>query len=235
MFKKLASFLIPINIYKRKSAVSTTLEVTWTNGELVLDSKNTNYSYGSLQRILRKGLKSIGFETIQKMESILVLGVAGGSVIKTLVNEIKYKGKITGVEIDSEIIEIANTYFKLNQIPNLTIIIDDAFEFVLKTNETFDLIIIDIFQDTNMPNFLFEKFFIDRIGSFLKPSGYILFNTMLTKESDTTRNQKYISEFDASKFITKAIPRAEQHNELIIVEKKLVLKSKVLKSNEDKR
>jgi spermidine synthase len=220
MFKKILSFLIPINIYKRKSSVSNSLEVTWANGELVLDSKNTNYSYGSLQRILRKGLKAIGFETINKMESILVLGVAGGSVIKTLVNEIQFKGKITGVEIDPEIIEIANTYFKLNKIPNLSIVIDDAFEFVLKTNETFDLIIIDIFQDTNMPNFLFEKFFIDRIGSLLKPGGYILFNTMLTKENDTTRNQKYMNEFDASKFKTKTIPRVEQHNELIIVEKR---------------
>ena len=220
MFKKILSFLIPINIYKRKSSVSNSLEVTWANGELVLDSKNTNYSYGSLQRILRKGVKSIGFETIINMESILVLGVAGGSVIKTLVNEIKYKGKITGVEIDSEIIEIANTYFKLNEIPNLTIFIDDAFEFVLKTNETFDLIIIDIFQDATMPNFLFEKFFIDRIGSLLKPSGYILFNTMLTKESDNVRNQKYINEFDTTKFQTKTIPRVEQHNELIIIEKR---------------
>jgi spermidine synthase len=220
MFKKILSFLIPINIYKRKSSVSNSLEVTWANGELVLDSKNTNYSYGSLQRILRKGLKAIGFETINKMESILVLGVAGGSVIKTLVNEIQFKGKITGVEIDPEIIEIANTYFKLNKIPNLSIVIDDAFEFVLKTNETFDLIIIDIFQDTNMPNFLFEKFFIDRIGSLLKPGGYILFNTMLTKESDTDRNQKYINEFDTSKFKTIAIPRVEQHNELIIIEKR---------------
>jgi spermidine synthase len=220
MLKKIVSFLIPINIYKRKSYISNSLEVTWTNGELVLDSKNTNYSYGSLQRILRKGLKFIGFETIQKMESILVLGVAGGSVIKTLVNEIHLKGKITGVEIDPEIIAIANTYFKLDKIPNLTIIIDDAFEFVLKTHENFDLIIIDIFQDTNMPNFLFEKFFIDRIGTLLKPSGFILFNTMLTKESDTIRNQKYINEFDATKFKTKAIPRVEQHNELIIIEKK---------------
>lgn len=212
--------MIPINIYKRKSAVSNSLEVTWANGELVLDSKNTNYSYGSLQRILRKGLKSIGFETINKMKSILVLGVAGGSVIKTLVNEIQFKGKITGVEIDPEIIEIANTYFKLNKISNLTIVIDDAFEFVLKTNETNDLIIIDIFQDTNMPNFLFEKFFIDRVGTLLKPGGYILFNTMLTKQSDNARNQKYINEFATSKFKTKTIPRVEQHNELIIIEKR---------------
>jgi spermidine synthase len=220
MLKKILSFLIPINIYKRKSSLSNSLEVTWTNGELVLDSKNTNYSYGSLQRILRKGLKFIGFETIQKMESILVLGVAGGSVIKTLVNEIHFKGKITGVEIDPEIIKIANTYFKLNEIPNLTIVIDDAFEFVLKTNETYNLIIIDIFQDTNMPNFLFEKFFIDRIGSLLNLNGYILFNTMLTKENDNTRNIKYRNEFDATKFKTTTIPRVEQHNELIIVEKK---------------
>ncbi len=220
MLKKILSFLIPINIYKRKSAVSNSLEVTWANGELVLDSKNTNYSYGSLQRILRKGLKSIGFETINKMKSILVLGVAGGSVIKTLVNEIQFKGKITGVEIDPEIIEIANTYFKLNKISNLTIVIDDAFEFVLKTNETNDLIIIDIFQDTNMPNFLFEKFFIDRVGTLLKPGGYILFNTMLTKQSDNARNQKYINEFATSKFKTKTIPRVEQHNELIIIEKR---------------
>ena len=220
MFKKILSFLIPINIYKRKSDVSNSLEVTWANGELVLDSKNTNYSYGSLQRILRKGLKFIGFETINKMKSVLVLGVAGGSVIKALVNEIHLQGKSTGVEIDPEIIEIANTYFNLNKIPNLTIFIEDAFEFVLKTNKTFDLIIIDIFQDTTMPNFLFEKFFIDRISLLLKPSGFILFNTMLTKESDTIRNQKYINEFNPTKFKTKTIPRVEQHNELIIVEKR---------------
>jgi hypothetical protein len=41
------------------------------------------------------------------------LGV-GGSVIKTLVDEIKFKGSITGVEIDPEIIKI--TYFKLDEI-----------------------------------------------------------------------------------------------------------------------
>ena len=120
-----------LNIYKKKSPISKTLEVTWNNGQLVLDSENTNYSFGSLQRILRKGLKYIGFERIRNFENILVLGVAGGSVIKTLANEINYKGKITGVEIDEQIIEIAKEYFKLDSIPNLELIIDDAFEFVL--------------------------------------------------------------------------------------------------------
>ena len=81
-----------------------------------MDSKNTNYSYGSLQRILRRGLQSIGFKNIKDSNSILVLGIAGGSVIKTLVNEIEFKGEITGVEIDPEIISLADKYFKLNEI-----------------------------------------------------------------------------------------------------------------------
>jgi spermidine synthase len=219
MIKKIFSYLIPIKIYETKSSLSKSIEVTWANGELVLDSENANYSYGSLQRILRLGLKNIGFEKIVPMKHILVLGVAGGSVIKTLVDEIKYKGKITGVEIDPEIIKIANTYFQLDEIENLEIVIDDAFEFVLKTKTKYDLIIIDIFQDTTMPNFLFETFFINRVCSLLKSHGFILFNTMLLNESQNLRNKKYVSEFYKNQFQIKTIPRLEIHNELILIEK----------------
>ena len=204
MLKKLFSYILPFNIFKQKSTISQTLEVTWTDGELVLDSKNTNYSYGSLQRILRKGLKFIGFEKIQTMNQILVLGVAGGSVIKTLVDEIHFEGKITGVEIDKAIIEIANEYFHLDQIQNLEIVIDDAFEFVLKTKDKYDLIIIDVFQDVRMPNFLFEKFFIDRICFLLNSKGFILFNTMVLSEQQKQLNQDFFDAFDTTKFaVTK--------------------------------
>jgi hypothetical protein len=77
MLKKIFSYLLPIKIHTVKS-ISKSIEITWTNGELVLDSENTNYSYGSLQRILRLGLKSIGFDKIIKMNHVLILGVAGG-------------------------------------------------------------------------------------------------------------------------------------------------------------
>ena len=200
MIKKIFSYLIPIKIYETKSSLSKSIEVTWANGELVLDSENTNYSYGSLQRILRYGLKNIGYEKIVPMNHILVLGVAGGSIIKTLVDEINYKGKITGVEIDPKIIKIANTYFKLDEVKNLEIIIGDAFEFVLKTKTKYDLIIIDIFQDTTMPNFLFEPFFTSRICFLLKSHGFVLFNTMILNETQNIRNKKYVSEFYENQF-----------------------------------
>ncbi len=218
MLKKILSFFVPVKIHTRNSPVSKTLEVTLNNGQLVLDSKHTNYSYGSLQRILRKGLNYIGFERIRGFSNILVLGVAGGSVIKTLVEEVKFTGNITGVEIDPIVIEIANSYFRLNEIAGLKLVTDDAFEFVLRTTEKYDLIIIDIFQDTNMPNFLFEDFFINRINFLLNVNGFILFNTMTLTEKDKQRNLHYRSRFNEN-YSVRMYPKVEDHNELFTIKK----------------
>ena len=218
MIKRLISFLFPVKIHQKKSVYSKNLEVTWNNGYLVLDSENTNYSFGSLQRVLKKGLKYIGYERIQNFNSILVLGVAGGSVIETLKKEIKFEGKITGVEIDADVIELAKKYFGLGSYNNVSIVNDDAFEFVLKTKEKYDLIIIDIFQDTTMPNFLFEDFFINRINFLLNVNGFILFNTMVLDYQDSRRNVDYKNKFDTN-YSVRLYPKIEVHNELFTIKK----------------
>ena len=218
MIKRVLSFLLPIKIHQKKSVYSKNLEVTWNNGYLVLDSENTNYSFGSLQRVLKKGLKYIGYERIQNFNSILVLGVAGGSVIETLKKEVKFEGKITGVEIDADVIELATKYFGLGNYKNVSIVNDDAFEFVLKTKEKYDLIIIDIFQDTTMPNFLFEDFFINRINFLLNVNGFILFNTMVLGYQDRRRNVDYKNKFD-SNYSVRLYPKIEVHNELFTIKK----------------
>ena len=218
MLKKFLSYLVPINILKVKSDFSKSLEVTYNNGELVIDSLNTNYSYGSLQRILAKGLRFIGKEKIQEMQHILILGVAGGSVIKTLKNEFEYQNKITGVEIDENVISIANKYFKLDEIENLDIQITDAFDFVLRSTEQYDLIIIDIFQDTYMPSFLFEKYFTEKIEEMIAINGYILFNTMILEKEQEQRNDRYLTLYNSC-FTHHRLSKVENHNEVLIIKR----------------
>ena len=220
MFRKFLSYIFPINLYKTDSEISKSIEVTIHNGELVLDSENVNYSYGSLQKILRFGLKQIGFESIREMQNILILGVAGGSVIKTLVDEIGYSRKIKGVEIDPNIIEIANKYFELDKIPNLEIVIADAEKFVKTETEKYDLIIIDIFQDRKMPDFLFEKTFSDDLILLFQQNGIILFNTMKTCLEDTERNKKYKLNFNQKKFDIIEFSGIEHYNEILIMKQK---------------
>ena len=68
MFNKILSYFLPKIIHKTTSSINELLEVTYVNGKLVLDSKNTNYSYGNLQKVLRKGLQKIGKDMEERRE-----------------------------------------------------------------------------------------------------------------------------------------------------------------------
>ena len=218
MLAKYLSYLFPIPVVKRKSTLSKSLEVTWNKGQLVLDSAQTNYSFGSLQRILRKGLKYIGFERIRNFQEVLVLGVAGGSVIATLVEEIRFQGKVTGVELDAEVLQVAKDYFQIDRFAQLELIVEDAFSFILRSQNQYDLIIIDIFQDTQMPAFLFEDFFMHHINKCLRVNGFILFNTMVLTPEDAQRNVRYRQKFSEN-YSVRMYPKVEEHNELFTIKK----------------
>lgn len=218
LLQKIASFIYPIKIKTIPSERSGTLEITLNNGKLVIDSENANYSYGSLQRVLKKGLLHIGSEHLKQVHSILVLGVAGGSVIQTLRQDFKLTAKITGVEIDPEVIELANTYFQLHKTSNLELISDDAFEFIKTTTNSYDLIIVDIFNDSKMPEELFENRFWENITKKLNVNGLCLFNSMYTSNKELQRNAVLSTHFNQV-FRTVSSIKTHQINELFILTK----------------
>ena len=219
MLKKILSYFYPITIYNKQSDISRTLEVTLYNGKTLLNTKNTNYSYGSLQTVLKKGLLAIGKTEISKMNSILVLGVAGGSVIKTLTTDFEFTKSIMGVELDAEIIKIANSYFNLDKVSNFKCIIDDAEHFVATSKDSFDLIIIDIFKDTEMPDFLFQENFLANIKQRLNKNGYIVFNMMILDVSKKEKIEKYLNHFEEQNYSKKVLKNVERYNDLILIKR----------------
>lgn len=219
MLKKILSYFYPITIYNKSSDISQSIEVTLYNGKKLLNTKNTNYSFGSLQTILKKGLLTIGKTEIRNMNHILVLGVAGGSVIQTLTKDFSFTKKITGVELDGDIIEIANSYFDLNKISNFNCVIDDAEKFVSNNKNTYDLIIIDIFKDTEMPEFLFQNSFITNVKQLLNINGYIIFNMMILDNSKKDKIDSYLNLFEDEKYVKKILKNVERYNYLIILKK----------------
>lgn len=172
-FLRFLSYFFVIHQRKVQSSVSGTIEINFANGRKVLDSENTNYSYGALQQVLRYGLTKLN---LQRVSSILLLGVGGGSVIKTLQNEFRYKGKITGVELDPILLEMARVEFGVEASDSVNLIAGDANDFLSTSLEKFDLIIIDLFVDTDIPAFVFEVPFWNLIIANLSPEGRFLFN-----------------------------------------------------------
>ena len=215
-FRRLLSYFFPITIHNTHSEINNNLEVTWNNGHLVLDSKNTNFSYGSLQKVMRIGLSQIGTEKIKSAANIIVLGVAGGSVIKILREEYQNSGKITGIELDEKSIELANKYFGLNQIDNVEIVIDDASEFIKNDSRKYDLVIIDIFQDNVMPDFLFTNDFIENVKKIVNIKGWVLFNSIVVLSSEHERNHEFEKMIRTKFKSVIKLSRVEGDNELFI-------------------
>lgn len=79
----------------------------------------------------------------EKIKKILILGFATGSIVN-LINKRWKNAKITGVEIDPVMIQIAKDYFPQN-LENVKIINQDAIKYLKTTTENFDLIILDCY------------------------------------------------------------------------------------------
>lgn len=220
MIKKLLSYFSPIIVKKIPSTVSKQLEITYHEGQLILDTPNTNYSFGSLEIVLKKGLKYIGYSKIVQMNDVLVLGLGGGSIIKLLRDDLKYDKQITSVELDPAIIYVAQKYFGIDKYKSKHEIVQtDAFEYILKQQKRYDLIVIDIFQDAQMPQFLFENYFVSNLKSRLNINGFILFNTIVLNKEERERNNTFKTLFETANFSVRTHPNVQHMNELITVKR----------------
>ena len=78
-----------------------------------------------------------------QINEVLILGFGAGSIAE-IIASYKPKCAITGVEIDSKVIELGKKYFGNEQLKNNEIICSSADVFVKNTDKKFDLIIINI-------------------------------------------------------------------------------------------
>ena len=217
--KKYLSYLYPIPERKSYSSINGAIEINWNNGQKVIDTRSANYSYGSLQRLLKHGLSKIAPSFWQQCKEVLVLGVAGGSVIETLRKDFSYKGNLTGVEIDPEMIRWMRSEFGIENTSNTQIIELDANYYIRQTKKTFDLIIIDIFIDTNMPDFLFDHSFVDKVFEQLHPQGIVLFNTIFHSKEHRERNQRYFEYLETKTNTIIRLDQLDGFNEIFLITK----------------
>lgn len=197
--KKPLSYLWPLT-KKYETKFNGELEVTWTNGRKVLDSNNANYSYGALQEVLDRGLAMLQAD---RAAPVLLLGLGGGSAISLLRKKFAYHGKITAVEFDPAIIEIAINEFAIEAHQPLELICADAIAYVSSTKERFGLVIIDLFLDLQVPEQFFSISFWKDIAGLLALNGRVLFNAGINSAHEEKINVLLQNETLEINFIKK--------------------------------
>ncbi len=204
---------------KINSDYNGVLELTYVNGKKMLDSKNANYSYGALQQVLEFGLQAVDFTNV---ESVLLLGLGGGSAVVLLRDTFNYKGNIVAVEFDSTVITIAKNEFLIDQDDQLQIVAVDAFNYVKNNTQTANLIIVDLFVDTKVPSKFYTSLFCECLYKQLKSNGSILFNIGM-QEKAVDETEKVVAFFKEKQCEVQIFEKVKGTNRLLLITKKTAL------------
>lgn len=212
-FKKWISYVFPLVEHRQPSEVNEELEVRWESGKKVLNSKNSNYSFGSLHKVFQDSLSHIDFSP-QNIDSILILGFGAGSIYKIIRDEYGGDNPITAVDSDKSLKEIM-PHFLPQGLENCELNFQDAFEFLKNSNSTYDLILCDLFIDHQVLISSMSEEFVSEIYSHLNLGGTYMHNTML---SDAIDERDYFILLE-NLFLEVDLLRLQENNSVFIAVK----------------
>ncbi|MBI9034627.1 MAG: methyltransferase domain-containing protein [Bacteroidales bacterium] len=175
----LISYFKEVVLEVSSSSIHDNIEITVVNGRKVLNSGEANYSYGTLKDAFYQLFKEINISNHQ-VQNVLILGFGGGSVAKVLRKEYYPEAKITGFEIDDEVLRLGRKYFKSSSIKNCRLIHHDAYLFDrFCGNQKFDLIIFDVYIGLNVPEKFEQDDFLITLKAFLNEKGTLIYNRLI--------------------------------------------------------
>ena len=205
-------------IEKSASMLNGTLEVRKLGDVLMLNSANTNYSFGGLHRVFRKAFEKVSIAE-RDISNVLILGFGAGSVASILLEEYKISCKIRAVEKDPEVIRLGREYFDTQRYAGLEIIEADAEEFMRNEKLHYDLIIVDLYVDIEVPAFCHSLEFISALQSCLAEKGMIMFNKMLYNHKARQEAQELEKKFNSLQGRVKVLKiRENVVNKMIVYE-----------------
>ena len=111
------------------------------------------------------------------IQRVLVIGLGGGSVVKRMWRDYP-ESRIDAVELDPEVVAIARELFELPDDERIEVAVGDGREFLRQCRRTYDIVIVDAFDDDHVPPHLTTEQFFREVRDHLTADGVLAFNTI---------------------------------------------------------
>ena len=128
------------------------------------------------------------------LKTAMVLGLGGGSMQHLMAK--KFPGiHITSVEIDKVMVEVAQKYFRLDDISNHRVIVGDALKVIAVPEEygisanSMQVVIVDIFCGQKYPDLGSSGNFFACVKNLVVPGGLVVFNRIYLEHHQEQVNQ----------------------------------------------
>lgn len=187
----LLSYIYPQTIARFTSPYNKDIRVVEEHARYKILVNGSPQSGPYIENLWKRACQSFGIPQKHVPRSILVLGIAGGTVIH-LLRHWYPKARITAIDIDKTMIDIGKKFFELDRINNLILKKADAKNFIHQTKQKYDLVIVDLSFGRNIPTFVSMHRFLSAIKKLRTHQGVIIINFLREKEyreiSDTLKN-----------------------------------------------
>jgi len=177
VWKKWLSHLIPVTLEEASSEQNPELSVILSQGRVQLLSGDAIYSWDDLYKNFLVAFDRLKIDE-RKIEDVLLLGLGLGSIPYMLEKVFNRNYHYSAVEWDETVAHLAVKYTLSRLESPIEIITADAEVFVQVTEEQFDLLIIDIFEDEITPPQFCTEEFLQACAALLRPGGLLLFNRL---------------------------------------------------------
>ena len=128
----------------------------------------------------------LGLAVKPDLERVLVIGLGGGTVVKRMWRDYPWV-RIDVVELDPVIVDLARAYFALPDDERIRVITGDGRAFVETAEERYDLIVVDAFDDDDLPRPFKTEEFMRAARGLLQPDGVIVYNFIGRTRGDLSR------------------------------------------------
>ncbi len=177
------TYIFPKTVLRTSSRFNQDIRVVEEYGKNKLLVNGARQSGVYVEKLWKEAISAFGLIPSDSPYSIVVLGVAGGTVIH-LLRDLYPLSTIIGVDIDTTMIDIGKKYFGLDQLQNILFHVADVRNFLNKETKQhrYDIVVLDIFNGWSVPDFVFEDTFLDHLASLRKANGTLIINYIGEKE-----------------------------------------------------
>lgn len=206
LWKKILSYLITIPIESTGSEVNQILDVVLSKGRVQLSSENAIYSFEDLYSNFDLLFDKIDLKTLDGSK-VLILGFGLGSIPILLEKKGVQVNSFLGIEIDEEVLILANKYSSAKIKAPIQLVCADAQHFVRSCSDKFDLVLIDVFLDDYIPEPILSAEFLEHLKAILMDKdSKVIMNTMYNDEKARKLSSNYYKTvfekaFEKSRFI----------------------------------
>jgi len=190
-WKKYLSYIIPFTIEVTEGTHNHYLEVMYSRGRYQLNTENAIYSFEDLYLNYFDAFRHFNISE-RPIQTVLILGFGLGSIPVMLERNFHQHYQFTGVELDEEVLILANKYGIAGLSSPIQLICADALHFVQQCTQQFDLICMDVFKDATVPKAFETIDFLTDLKALIAKDGLLLYNRMAHNEPQKSENQLFL-------------------------------------------